>query len=121
MLSFAPFSSLRLFRSDRFAAHAPGLCFDTRRLTVRHVLSRCAGVAALALALAAPAASFAQNKPGVPGGILEDQFRFNEHPQMPFAASSPDPKYQHGAPTARRRRADNGDASGDACNLKCGQ
>lgn len=78
-----------------------------------------AGVAALALSL--PVVAWAQNKPGVPGGILIDQFRFNEHPQMQFAASAPDPKFQHGSPDERRRRADRGDPSGDACNLKCGK
>lgn len=78
----------------------------------------CAGVATLALSL--PAIAWAQNKPGVPGGILSDSFRFNEHPQMQFATSAPDPKFQHGPPD-ERRRADRGDPSGDACNLKCGQ
>jgi hypothetical protein len=67
---------------------------------------------------AAPVA--AQNTPGAPDGILSDEFRLNAHPQMPFAASAPDAKFQHGPPDARRRRADDGDASGDSCNLKCG-
>ncbi|WP_250452027.1 hypothetical protein [Caballeronia sp. ATUFL_M2_KS44] len=60
--------------------------------------------------------AFAQNSPGIPGGVLQDQFRINEHPQMPFAASAPSDKYQHGT-SAMRRRADNGDPNG--CNLKC--
>ncbi|MCY0388226.1 hypothetical protein OVY01_13460 [Robbsia sp. Bb-Pol-6] len=60
--------------------------------------------------------AFAQNAPGVPGGILGDSFQLNEHPQMPFAASAPDVKYQHGR-SAARKRADNGDPSG--CNLQC--
>jgi hypothetical protein len=62
----------------------------------------------------------AQNAPGSPDAIIGDEFRLNTHPQMPFAASAPDPKYQHGEPDERRRRADDGDASGDSCNLKCG-
>ncbi|GGD68611.1 MULTISPECIES: hypothetical protein [Caballeronia] len=60
--------------------------------------------------------AFAQNSPGLPGGVLQEQFRLNEHPQMPFAASAPSDKYQQGT-SAMRRRADNGDPNG--CNLKC--
>jgi hypothetical protein len=61
--------------------------------------------------------AFAQNSPGMPGGILQDQFRLQEHPQMQFAASAPSDKYQKGDPSSMRRRADNGDPNG--CNLKC--
>ncbi|WP_321800185.1 hypothetical protein [Caballeronia sp. J97] len=63
--------------------------------------------------------AFAQNSPGVPGGVLQDQFRLNEHPQMQFAASAPSAKYQHGGKSAMRRRGDDGDPNG--CNLKCPQ
>ncbi|HEY4803278.1 MAG TPA: hypothetical protein VIH96_11735 [Paraburkholderia sp.] len=63
--------------------------------------------------------AFAQNSPGVPGGILSDQFKFNEHPQMQFAASAPSGKYQNGKPTAARKRGDLGDPNG--CNLQCPQ
>ena len=55
----------------------------------------------------------------VPGGILTDQFKFNEHPQMQFAASAPSEKFQHGKPSAKRRRGDMGDP--DGCNLQCPQ
>ncbi|AOI78075.1 MULTISPECIES: hypothetical protein [Burkholderia] len=68
------------------------------------------------LVVASPFA-FAQNSPGVPGGILSDQFRLNEHPQMPFAASAPSQKYQTGKKSALRRKGDLGDPNG--CNLKC--
>ncbi|RQR64128.1 hypothetical protein DIE19_08200 [Burkholderia sp. Bp9126] len=61
--------------------------------------------------------ALAQNSPGVPGGILSEQFRLNEHPQMPFAASAPSKKYQSGKKSAMRRKADLGDPNG--CNLKC--
>ncbi|MGZ2744080.1 hypothetical protein [Burkholderia stagnalis] len=61
--------------------------------------------------------ALAQNSPGVPGGILNEQFRLNEHPQMPFAASAPSKKYQSGKKSALRRKADLGDPNG--CNLKC--
>ncbi|AOJ93545.1 hypothetical protein [Burkholderia multivorans] len=61
--------------------------------------------------------ALAQNSPGVPGGILSDQFRLNEHPQMPFAASEPSRKYQSGKKSALRRKGDMGDPNG--CNLKC--
>lgn len=61
--------------------------------------------------------ALAQNSPGVPGGILSEQFRLNEHPQMPFAASAPSQKYQSGKKSALRRKGDLGDPSG--CNLKC--
>jgi hypothetical protein len=60
--------------------------------------------------------AFAQNSPGMPGGVLQDEFRFNQHPQMQFAASAPNEKYQNGT-SQMRRRADNGDPNG--CNLKC--
>jgi hypothetical protein len=60
--------------------------------------------------------AFAQNSPGIPGGVLQDQFRLNQHPQMQFAASAPSDKYQRGS-SEMRRRADNGDPNG--CNLKC--
>ncbi|SAL38488.1 hypothetical protein AWB68_01683 [Caballeronia choica] len=76
--------------------------------------STCAALIAGAVYLAPVA--FAQNSPGIPGGILQDQFRLNEHPQMQFAASAPSDKYQQGKSKARRR-ADNGDSSG--CNLQC--
>ncbi|MBY4768326.1 hypothetical protein [Burkholderia ambifaria] len=61
--------------------------------------------------------AFAQNSPGVPGGILSEQFRLAEHPQMPFAASAPSQKYQNGKKSALRRKGDMGDPNG--CNLKC--
>ncbi|SAK94366.1 hypothetical protein AWB81_05175 [Caballeronia arationis] len=78
------------------------------------VASACAALVAGAVYLVPVA--FAQNSPGIPGGILQDQFRLNEHPQMQFAASAPSDKYQQGK-SASRRRADNGDPNG--CNLKC--
>jgi hypothetical protein len=60
--------------------------------------------------------AFAQNSPGMPGGVLQDEFRLNQHPQMQFAASAPSDKYQRGS-SEMRRRGDNGDPNG--CNLKC--
>ncbi len=60
--------------------------------------------------------AFAQNSPGVPGGILTDQFHLKEHPQMQFAASGPDDKYQQGV-SSKRKRGDLGDPNG--CNLQC--
>jgi hypothetical protein len=67
-----------------------------------------------------PVGAFAQYSPGSPDGVLQLQqgFQLQQHPQMEFAASAPDPKYQHGT-SQRRRKADNGDTSGDACNLQC--
>ena len=52
--------------------------------------------------------ALAQNSPGVPGGILSEQFRLNEHPQMPFAASAPSQKYQSGKKSTLRRKGDLG-------------
>ncbi|MDE1183571.1 hypothetical protein [Paraburkholderia sp.] len=69
--------------------------------------------------LATMPAAFAQNSPGVPGGILQDQFRLAEHPQMPFAASAPSNKYQSDKKSQMRKRGDNGDPNG--CNLQCPQ
>ena len=77
----------------------------------------CVAVAATAVLLGSAPAAFAQNSPGVPGGILQDQFRLAEHPQMPFAASAPSDKFQSDKKSAMRRRGDNGDPNG--CNLQC--
>ncbi|MFM0594081.1 MULTISPECIES: hypothetical protein [Paraburkholderia] len=74
-------------------------------------------VAATGMVLATAPVAFAQNSPGVPGGILNDQFRLAEHPQMPFAASAPTDKYQSNKKSAMRKRGDNGDPNG--CNLQC--
>ncbi len=76
-----------------------------------------AAALAAGLLVAVSPLAFAQNSPGVPGGILSDEFRLNEHPQMPFAASAPSDKYQPTKKSALRRKGDNGDPNG--CNLKC--
>ncbi|AIO65858.1 hypothetical protein [Burkholderia oklahomensis] len=82
------------------------------------LLTHLAVASAVAGALTAAATvAFAQNSPGVPGGILNEQFRLNEHPQMPFAASAPSKKYQTGKKSDLRRKGDLGDPNG--CNLKC--
>lgn len=74
-----------------------------------------AAVAASSLTVVASLA-FAQNSPGVPGGILQDQFRLQEHPQMEFAASAPSKKYQT-RNSKMRKKGDLGDPNG--CNLQC--
>ena len=79
-------------------------------------LLACSSAALVAGAIYLVPVAFAQNSPGVPGGVLQDQFRLNEHPQMQFAASAPSQKYQKGK-SAMRRRGDDGDPNG--CNLKC--
>jgi len=75
----------------------------------------CVSLSAAALAagllVAVSPLAFAQ------GGILSDEFRLKEHPQMPFAASEPSKKYQSGKKSALRRKGDNGDP--DGCNLQC--
>ena len=83
------------------------------------LLHACAATATAGVLLATIPVAFAQNSPGVPGGILQDEFRLAEHPQMPFAASAPSDKYQHGSKSARRKRGDMGDPNG--CNLQCPQ
>lgn len=75
-----------------------------------------AGVAAAGVLLAVTSLAFAQNTPGVPGGILQDQFRIQEHPQMEFAASAPSKKYQTHT-SKKRKKGDLGDP--DGCNLQC--
>jgi hypothetical protein len=77
----------------------------------------CAAAATASVLLVTASVAFAQNSPGVPGGILQDQFRLAEHPQMPFAASAPSDKYQSNKKSAMRKRGDNGDPNG--CNLQC--
>jgi len=81
------------------------------------ILHACAAVATAGVLLATASVAFAQNSPGVPGGILQDQFRLAEHPQLPFAASAPSDKYQSNKKSAMRKRGDNGDPNG--CNLQC--
>ncbi|HZZ09837.1 MAG TPA: hypothetical protein VFE79_04040 [Paraburkholderia sp.] len=81
------------------------------------LLHACAAAVSAGVLFAAAPAAFAQNSPGVPGGILQDQFRLAEHPQMPFAASAPSGKYQSDKKSAMRKRGDNGDPNG--CNLQC--
>ncbi len=87
---------------------------------VMKLLANLATVVVTAGALSAFATlAFAQNSPGVPGGILTDQFHFNEHPQMQFAASAPSRKYQTGKRSDLRKKGDMGDPNG--CNLQCPQ
>ena len=83
-----------------------------------NVLLKVCAVAATAGALFATVSiSFAQNSPGVPGGILTDEFHLQEHPQMPFAASALTKKFQSDKKSAMRKKGDLGDP--DGCNLQC--
>jgi len=85
-----------------------------------NVLLKTCAVAATAGALFATVSiAFAQNSPGVPGGILDDGFHLQEHPQLPFAASAPSNKFQSDKKSAMRKKGDNGDP--DGCNLQCPQ
>lgn len=84
---------------------------------MKFLLNVCAAAATAGALFATVSIAFAQNSPGVPGGILNDEFRLQEHPQLQFAASAPSNKYQHGAPSAKRKRGDMGDP--DGCNLQC--
>ncbi|MGF6922088.1 hypothetical protein [Paraburkholderia sp. 40] len=84
---------------------------------MKALLHACAAAAAAGVLCATVSVAYAQNSPGVPGGILTDEFRINEHPQMPFAASAPSDKYQHGQRSQARKRGDIGDPNG--CNLQC--
>jgi hypothetical protein len=86
---------------------------------MKFLLNVCAAAAAAGALIATVGVAFAQNSPGVPGGVLTDEFRINEHPQMPFAASAASNKYQSGKPSAMRKRGDLGDPNG--CNLQCPQ
>ncbi|AXF15198.1 hypothetical protein [Paraburkholderia caledonica] len=85
---------------------------------MKALVHACAAAASAGLLLVTiPPVAFAQNSPGVPGGILQEQFRLAEHPQMPFAASAPSDKYQSDKKSAMRKRGDLGDPNG--CNLRC--
>ncbi|MFL9881688.1 hypothetical protein PQR66_01520 [Paraburkholderia agricolaris] len=84
---------------------------------MKDLLHACAAAVTATVLLATASVAFAQNSPGVPGGILQDQFRLAEHPQLPFAASAPSDKYQSNKKSAMRKRGDNGDPNG--CNLQC--
>jgi len=84
---------------------------------MKFLLNVCAAAATAGALLATVSIAFAQNSPGVPGGILNDEFKLQAHPQLQFAASAPSDKYQHGKPSAMRRKGDMGDP--DGCNLQC--
>jgi hypothetical protein len=84
---------------------------------MKFLLNVCAAAATAGALLATVSVAFAQNSPGVPDGILSDEFRLQAHPQLPFAASAPSNKYQHGAPSEMRKKGDMGDP--DGCNLQC--
>ncbi len=85
-----------------------------------NVFAKACVAAAAAGALATMVSvAFAQDSPGIPDGILTDQFHLQAHPQLEFAASAPTGKYQPDKKSAMRRRGDNGDPNG--CNLQCPQ
>lgn len=83
------------------------------------LINACAAAAAAGALFAVTSLAFAQNSPGVPGGILQDQFQLQQHPQLEFAASAPSKKYQHGPETKMRKQGDLGNP--DGCNLQCPQ
>ncbi|MEM5345813.1 hypothetical protein [Paraburkholderia azotifigens] len=84
---------------------------------MKYFVPACAAVLTAGALFATMSVAIAQNSPGVPGGILTEEFKLNEHPQMPFAASAPSKKYQSDKKTTLRKRGDDGDPNG--CNLKC--
>ena len=59
---------------------------------MKYFVPACAAALTAGALFATMSVAFAQNSPGVPGGILNDEFRLNEHPQMPFGASAPSKK-----------------------------
>ena len=70
---------------------------------------------------AATSVAFAQISPGVPGGVLNDEFRLQEHPFLFFVVLVfvvCFKKFQNGR-SQRRKRGDNG--APDGCNLQCPQ
>ena len=83
---------------------------------MKSLLLAVTSVSFVAAAVAFVPVAFAQNSPGIPGGILQDQFRLQAHPQLQFPASAPDDHYQNRVSKARKR-GDNGDPNG--CNLQC--
>jgi hypothetical protein len=85
---------------------------------MKSLVQLCAAFAAAGMLSMTASLAFAQNSPGIPGGILQDQFRLQEHPQMEFAASAPSKKYQTHR-SKMRKQGDYGDPNG--CNLQCPQ
>lgn len=85
-------------------------------IVMKSLLNLCIAAAAAGTLSVVASLAFAQNSPGIPGGILQDQFRLQEHPQLEFAASAPSKKYQNGR-SKLRKRGDYGDPNG--CNLQC--
>lgn len=92
-------------------------CRRVRGPSVMKILIHvCAAALSAGTLFAVGTLAFAQNSPGVPGGILNDQFRLQEHPQLQFAASAPTKKYPRGT-SKLRKKGDLGDPNG--CNLQC--
>lgn len=85
-------------------------------IVMKSLVNLCAGTAAAGMLLTVASLAFAQNTPGVPGGILQDEFKLQAHPQLEFAASAPSKKYQSRT-SKMRKKGDNGDPNG--CNLQC--
>ncbi|HEV3106498.1 MAG TPA: hypothetical protein VGZ01_12500 [Trinickia sp.] len=80
------------------------------------LINVCAAAATAGVLLALTSLAFGQNVPGQPGGLLNEEFKLQEHPQMEFAASAPSKKYQNGV-SQLRKKGDLGDPNG--CNLQC--
>ena len=79
-------------------------CRRVRGPSVMKILIHvCAAALSAGTLFAVGTLAFAQNSPGVPGGILNDQFRIQEHPQLQFAASAPTKKYQRGTASSAAR------------------
>jgi hypothetical protein len=49
---------------------------------MKFLLNACAAAVTAGALLGTVSIAFAQNSPGVPGGILQDEFRLQEHPQL---------------------------------------
>ena len=87
---------------------------------MKFLFNCCVAAATAGVVLSTVSVAFAQNSPGLPGGILgDDEFHLQAHPQLEFAASAPSDKYQHGKPSKLRKKGDMGDPNG--CNLQCPQ
>jgi len=74
-----------------------------------------ATASALLFAAFGPEAAFAQNAPGSPDGVLQQEFQFNQ-PETQWNAKPEGNHFQHKV-TKARKAGDDGDPNG--CNLQC--
>jgi hypothetical protein len=74
-------------------------------------------IAAACLLTAGIAPAYAQYNPGTPDGVLSQDWKLQEHPQLEFAASSTEADQKN--KVADKNRKVGADSGKENCNLQC--